>query len=257
MKLIPFFVCLASMGASSCLGQADGMKLNYEFTLYDEKKYATLDDLSQSLLTDPYVLTEIGLKRSQFEAVSQRDHLFELMKIMLTSQIARAYEMEEDQESLNAEFLKVHGLASGIHLADLDAKQTSKLKKVAMRERPLDALQTKEVSFALGLSPEQANRLQTIQSQFWVQVRRIEKKYAPPQIDMEKLAQTFSVQDESESVLPTIKAVVEFTRQLEDRIRKGLLAMEAPVAEASKLANARALRVLTADQAKRYQQLQK
>lgn len=255
MKWISGLVCLGAL-ATSLFAQSEEMSFKFEFELYDEKTYATLDDLSASILTDPYVLTAIGLKRSQIAMMPVRSKVSEIMKMIGTTQIAQADE-SEDRGPLTTEFEKIKNLQAGLKLNDLDSKQKKSLRRIALKDRPLDSLQTSEVGFALNLSPDQLKRLKTIQGEYWSQVRKVESKYAPSNESMLKALKELEVlKDESIPVATKLNKLNAYCQKVENWMGIAYAKAEEPVAKSSKAANERALRVLNPVQAKRYKELQ-
>ena len=97
MKLFVRSLCLALACATAFLAQAqeDSLNLKFDFQLTERKPLATLDKLSQSLLNDPYVLVEIGVKRSQIALVPFRD---KINKLIATMGAAQAFASEDITE---------------------------------------------------------------------------------------------------------------------------------------------------------------
>lgn len=255
MKWICGLVCLGTL-ATSLFAQSEEISYKFEFNLYEEKSYATLDDLSASMLADPYVLTAIGVKRSQIAMMPVRGKVSEILKMISTSQIAQADE-SEDRGPLTTEFAKIKNLQSGLKLSDLDSKQKKSLRTIALKDRPLDSLQTNEVVFALNLTPDQSKRLKTIRGEYWSQVRKVESKYAPSnEASLKALKELEVLKDESIPVATKLNKLNTYCQKIEKWMGDAYAKAEEPVAKASKAANQKALRVLNSVQAKRYKELQ-
>lgn len=251
-------IFLFAVVLSSSIGVAqDSMKFKFDYELVPKGSYATLDDLSTSLLKDAYVLTRIGIKRSQFVRLDIRRMTSSILTLAAVQQLSEATEASDERVLAATNAMRAQQESPFLKRTDLTAGQQAALRRVALQEHQMDALLTKEVVFALRLSPEQVRRLNTVRQEYVNRCGQLEKKYADNQ-KVYALMKDFQSQDGDESS-PTqkLELISKLCDALEDAWANTAAKIEGPLTLATKEANARAMRVLTSSQAREYRSLAK
>lgn len=240
------------------LGQSqESLSYKFSFEIFPRNTFSTLDALTASLLDDPYVLTEIGVSRSQLAMVPFRAKWNEISVLTLATQVAQADVSDEDRSAITAELTRRQTVVAGLKTTDLTASQRQKLQRIALRDYPLQALLTSEVNFALKLSNEQVKRLTTIRTDYWNRCSKIEQKAATGPQMLAKMKQFEKLELENMPMAQRLEAVSQFARKMEEWVAESTAKLETPIAEAEKEANKRAQHVLTSSQTKRYRELMK
>lgn len=251
------FVCAAVFAMPVIgIGQ-ESISLDFSSELPEKRSFTTMKELSESLLMDPYILTELKVKRSLMAIMPIRSKINNVLLAMSANQAQEANEGDEGVASMVADIRGRHVKSGRLQLGDLNSSQRAQLQKIAMRKQPLHALQTNEVKFALGISDSQLKRLDTIRTDHWTKSQKVFSKFAP-KANMESEMKTLSQQmTEDTPVAKRYSLITNFVNKLEAWHIKAFELSEEPLESVLKESNARALRVLTPSQKSRYQQLMK
>lgn len=250
------FLCALALTSAFAPAQ-DTTNFKFEYELAPSTSYETLEDLSTSLLKDAYVLSEIGIRKSQVVRLDIRRMMSSVLALTSVQQANEAEDAKDERVIAAKKALENQQNSTFLKYTDLTAAQKAAVKRIALRDYQMHALLTKELVFALKLSDQQVQRLKTIRQEYWSRSSQLEKKHADTTKVLSIMKEYQGQNMEELSATERLAIISKLCDAMEESWVNTAAKMEAPLATATQESNARAMRVLTSSQLRQYGQLSK